>query len=166
MSSSSFSPSEDQQSLPLRGSFSLVRVLLNEGHRTAKWWLRHAPSYPRKVQGNHCFSLCSWLSPQTTELKTTSLTCEAKLCSSSFPERVVQKKHPSSIYYFYNCEKAMILLSVYPIVSTQYIVLTCVQRPSVSLLVQCKLLISTLLHVSRSRRIMGRIAAVWRLLGS
>ena len=41
MTFSSFSPSEDQQSPPLLGSFSFVRVLLNEKHRTAKCWLRH-----------------------------------------------------------------------------------------------------------------------------
>ena len=44
------SSSEGQQPSPLRGSFSSVRVLLNEEHRTAKWWLRHAPLHPCKVQ--------------------------------------------------------------------------------------------------------------------
>ena len=85
--SSSFSPSEDQKSSPLRGSFYYVRVFLNEEHRTAKWFLRQAPPYPRKVQGNHCFGSCSWFSPQTTQRKTTSsLICNAELCSGSPPD--------------------------------------------------------------------------------
>ena len=67
-------------------SFSSVRVLLNEEYRTPKWSLCHAPPYPRKVQGNHCFDSCLWLSPQTPQLKTTFLTCEAELCSGSPPE--------------------------------------------------------------------------------
>ena len=47
-----------------------------------------SPYPPLAAQGAlFCFGLCSWLSPQTTQLKTTSsLTCEAKICSSSSPE--------------------------------------------------------------------------------
>ena len=89
MSSSSFSPSEEQLSSPLRVFFCSVRVLLNEEYRTPKWWLCHAPPYPRKMQGNHCFGSCLWLSPQTPQLKTTFLTCEAELCSGSPPELCV-----------------------------------------------------------------------------
>ena len=37
------------------------------------------PPYLRKVQGNHCFGSCSWLSPQIPHLKTTLLIFEAKL---------------------------------------------------------------------------------------
>ena len=37
------------------------------------------PPYPRKVQGNHCFGSCSWLSPQIPHFKTTFLTCETEL---------------------------------------------------------------------------------------
>ena len=54
MSSCLLSPSEDQQSAPVRGSFSSVRVLLNGEHRTAKWWLRHVPgSLRRPRNSNH-----------------------------------------------------------------------------------------------------------------
>ena len=56
--------------------FSSVRVLLDKDYRTPKWWICHALPYPRKVQGNHCFGSCSWLSPQIAHLKTTFLTCE------------------------------------------------------------------------------------------
>ena len=53
----------------------------------AKWWLRRARPYPRKVQENHNYDSCSWLSPQTSQLKTTSsLTYEAELCPGSPPE--------------------------------------------------------------------------------
>ena len=31
--------------------FSSVRVLLDKDYRTPKWWMCHAPPYPRKVQG-------------------------------------------------------------------------------------------------------------------
>ena len=106
MSSSSFSPSEEQLWSPLRGLFSSVRVLLDKEYRTPKWWICHAPPYPGKVQGNHCSGSCSWLSPQIAHLKTTFLTCEAEL------------HHSSDNYY-----KAMIVLSVYRKVSTQHTVL-------------------------------------------
>ena len=41
-------------------------------------WICHVPPYPCKVQGNHCFGSCSWLSPQIPHLKNTFLTCERK----------------------------------------------------------------------------------------
>ena len=43
--------------------FFCPRALLNEEHRTAKWWLRYAPLYTRKLQGNYSFGSYSWLSP-------------------------------------------------------------------------------------------------------
>ena len=64
---------------PLRGFFSSVHVLLNKEYRTPKWWVCHAPPYPRKVQGNHYIRSCSWFSPQIPHLKTTFLTCEGEL---------------------------------------------------------------------------------------
>ena len=82
-------------------------MLLNEGPRTAKWWLRHAPAHPRKVQGNHCFGSCSWLSPQTTQLKTTSsLTCEAELCSGLLKGYDSTKRVPKCFYATHNCSSA------------------------------------------------------------
>ena len=59
-----------------RGIIASARVLLDKDYRTPKWWICHAPPYPRKVQGNHCFGSCSWLSPQIAHLKTTFLTRE------------------------------------------------------------------------------------------
>ena len=78
------------------GLFFSVRVLLNKEYRTPKWWICHAPPYPRNVQGNHCFGSCSWLSPQIPHLKTTFLTCEAKLSQINM----------SFIYYFF-CYKLL-----------------------------------------------------------
>ena len=46
-----FSPSEDQKSLPLRGSFSSVRVLLNEEHCTAENGGLAMPPFIRALQG-------------------------------------------------------------------------------------------------------------------
>ena len=64
----------------------------------------------------------------------------------------------------------MIVLSVYRNFSMQHTVLTCVQHPSICLLVYnvltlYKLLIFTLFHVSRSRRNLGRITAASKLYG-
>ena len=42
---------------------------------------------PSSLGGSrYVVSVASWLSPQTTQLKTTSLTCEVELCSGSPPE--------------------------------------------------------------------------------
>ena len=79
MSSSSFSPSEEQLWSPLRVFLSSIRVLLTKEYHILKWWICHAPPYPRKVQGNHCFGSCSWLFPQIPHLKTTFIICEAEL---------------------------------------------------------------------------------------
>ena len=77
MSSSSCSPSEDQQSsLSLRGSFfSSVRVLVNEKHRTAKWWLRHAP----------LTAMCKGII-DLAHIRGSRRGFEAELCSGSPPE--------------------------------------------------------------------------------